>query len=94
MGFKTLAIQRKGSEVWNLLAETKSEFGKFGVLMNKVEKQVGTVQNTLQEVGKRTRAINKTLSAVEVLEMGPQKAAPLLDLGVESEEEFGDQPEE
>jgi DNA recombination protein RmuC len=94
MGFKTLAIQRKGSEVWNLLAATKSEFGKFGVLMNKIEKQVGTVQNTLQEVGQRTRAINKTLSAVEVLEMGPQKTAPLLDLGVESEEEFGDQPEE
>lgn len=78
MGFKTLAIQKKGSEVWNLLSATKNEFGKFGGLMNKVEKQVGTVQNTLHEVGVRTRAINKTLSAVEVLEMGPEKAVPLL----------------
>jgi DNA recombination protein RmuC len=86
MGFKTLAIQRKGSEVWNLLAETKGEFGKFGVLMNKVERQVGTVQNTLHEVGVRTRAINKTLSAVEVLEMGPAKAAPLLSPSTISDE--------
>jgi DNA recombination protein RmuC len=93
MGFKTLAIQKKGSEVWNLLAETKSEFGKFGVLMNKVEKQVGTVQNTLQEVGKRTRAINKALSGVEVLEMGPHKSAPLLNLDAESDEEPEDLPE-
>jgi DNA recombination protein RmuC len=85
MGFKTLAIQRKGSEVWNLLAETKGEFGKFGDLMNKVERQVGTVQNTLHEVGVRTRAINKTLSAVEVLEMGPSKAAPLLSPSTTSE---------
>lgn len=93
MGFKTLAIQRKGSEVWNLLAETKGEFGKFGVLMNKVERQVGTVQNTLHEVGVRTRAINKTLSAVEVLEMGPAKAAPLLSPSAISEEDPGSESE-
>ena len=86
MGFKTLAIQKKGSEVWNLLAATKTEFGKFGALMDKVEKQVGTVQNTLQEVGKRTRVINKTLKSVDVLEMGAPTASPLLDFAAESEE--------
>ncbi len=87
MGFKTLAIQKKGSEVWNLLAATKNEFGKFGILMNKVEKQVGTVQNTLHEVGVRTKAINKTLLAVEVLEMGPSEGHAVLDLPTESSDE-------
>jgi DNA recombination protein RmuC len=92
MGFKALAIQNKSSEVRNLLAKTKTEFGKFGVLMNSVETQVGTVQNTLQKVGVRTRAINKTLSEVEVIEMGPTKAIPLFDPNMEVEEESEDRP--
>jgi len=90
MAFRTLAIQKKGSEVWNLLAATKLEFGKFGVLMTKVEKQVGTVQNTLHEVGVRTRAINKTLSAVEILEMAPKVGTPLIEPGADGEEETED----
>ena len=81
MGFKTLAIQKKSSEVWSLLGATKSEFNKFGVLMNRVERQVGTVQNTLHEVGVRTRVINKTLRAVEVLDIGPGQSAALLEGG-------------
>ena len=79
MGFRALAIQNKSSEVRNLLAKTKTEFGKFGVLMATVETQVGTVQNTLQKVGVRTRAINKTLSEVEVVDLGPHNSVPLLD---------------
>lgn len=84
MGFRTLAIQQKGSEVWNILAAAKTEFGKFGGLMDKVEKQVGTVQNTLQEVGKRTRVINKTLKTVEVLEMSAP-AESILELAAEAD---------
>jgi DNA recombination protein RmuC len=87
MGFRTLAIQQKGSEVWNLLAATKNEFGKFGGLMDKVEKQVGTVQKTIGEVGKRTRIINKALRSVEILEMGAPKPAALFDLLAEEEDE-------
>jgi DNA recombination protein RmuC len=94
MAFRSLALQQKGSEIMTLLSETKSEFGKFGVLMNKVEKQVGTVQNTLKEVGVRTRAINKTLSGVEVLEMGPQKAVPLIEFSSNLEGESGEPWEE
>ena len=60
--------------------------------MNSVETQVGTVQNTLQKVGVRTRAINKTLSEVEVIEMGPTKAIPLFDPNMEVEEESEDRP--
>jgi DNA recombination protein RmuC len=68
MGFRTLAIQKKGSEVWKLLAATKVEFENFGGLMAKVEKQVGTVQSTLKLVNSKTRTINRRLRGVEVLD--------------------------
>jgi DNA recombination protein RmuC len=68
MGFRTLAIQKKGSEVWKLLAATKVEFENFGGLMARVEKQVGTVQSTLKLVSSKTRTINRRLHGVEVLE--------------------------
>ena len=64
MGFHMLAIQEKGDEVWKVLAATKTEFSKFGVLMTKMEDQVGTVQNTIQKLGVRTRAIDRTLREV------------------------------
>jgi len=68
MGFRTLAIQKKGSEVWKLLAATKVEFEKFGGLMARVEKQVGTVQSTLKLVSSKTRTINRRLRGVEILD--------------------------
>jgi DNA recombination protein RmuC len=68
MGFQTLAIQKKGSEVWNVLAAAKTQFGKFGDLMTQVERKVGSVQQTLQEIGTRTRVINRTLSTVDTVE--------------------------
>ena len=64
MGFHMLAIQEKGDEVWKVLEGAKKEFGTFEVLMTKMEGQVGTVQNTIQKLGVRTRAINKTLREV------------------------------
>ncbi|MGI4757523.1 MAG: DNA recombination protein RmuC [Janthinobacterium lividum] len=75
MGFRTLAIQKKGNEVWNVLGSIKKEFGKFEVLMNKVETNVRTVQNTLSDIGVRTRAINKNLHNVSELH-APDTAAP------------------
>jgi DNA recombination protein RmuC len=80
MGFKTLAIQKKSSEVWQILATTKVEFQNFGVLMTKVEKQVGTVQNTIKDVNSKTRTINRKLRGVEVLEMGPATAVAPVEL--------------
>jgi DNA recombination protein RmuC len=80
MGFKTLAIQRKSSEVWQILATTKVEFQNFGTLMAKVEKQVGTVQNTIKDVNSKTRTINRKLRGVEVLEMGPVMPTAQLEL--------------
>lgn len=67
MGFRTLAIQKKGNEVWNVLGNVKKEFGNFELLMNKVERNVTTVQNTLSEIGTRTRVINKKLHDVSEL---------------------------
>ena len=80
MVFQLVNLQKKGGEVWKVLATTRSEFQKFEDLMRKMEKQVGTVQNTIQEVGTRTRAINRTLRDVSsdtsdpVLPAGPQTA--------------------
>jgi DNA recombination protein RmuC len=68
MGFHMLAIQEKGDEVWKVLAATKTEFGKFGTLMSKMEDQVGTVQNTIQKLGVRTRAIDRTLREVSEID--------------------------
>ncbi len=67
MGFRTLAIQKKGSEVWNILGGVKTEFNKFENLMTKVENNVKTVQNTLSDIGVRTRAINRNLRGVSEL---------------------------
>jgi DNA recombination protein RmuC len=70
MGFHMLAIQEKGDEVWKVLEGTKREFNTFETLMTKMESQVGTVQNTIQKLGVRTRAINRTLREVGELDAG------------------------
>lgn len=72
MGFHMLHLQQKGDEVWQVLARAKDEFGKFEVLMGSMEKQVGTVQNTLEKLNTRTRVINKTLRDVS-LEETPER---------------------
>ncbi len=64
MGFNMLAFQEKGDEVWKILQGAKTEFAKFGTLMDKVEGDVSKIQKTLGEVGVRTRAINRTLREV------------------------------
>lgn len=72
MGFRTMAIQKKGNEVWKVLGSVKKEFGNFELLMNKVEDNVKTVQNTLGKIGTRTRVINKRLHDVSELEVLPE----------------------
>jgi DNA recombination protein RmuC len=70
MGFHTLAIQKKGDEVWRILSSTKTEFEKFGGLMDKVKKQVDTVQNTLGDLSSKTRSINRALKNVSSMDAG------------------------
>ncbi len=66
MGFHMLHMQQKGDEVWKVLANARKEFGTFEGLMGSMEKQVGTVQNTIEKLNTRTRAINRSLRDVNV----------------------------
>jgi len=67
MGFRTLAIEQRSSEVWRLLGEVKSEFGKFGGILEKAEKQLNTVSKSIGEAGRKTRTISRALRDVESL---------------------------
>ena len=64
MGFHTMAIQKKGDEVWRVLSRTKTEFTNFEGLLGNVVKQVGTVQNTLDKIRSKTTTINRALKNV------------------------------
>lgn len=81
MGFRTLAIQKRTGEVWSILGAVKTEFGKFGGLLEKVQKNLQTAGDQLEEViGKRTRAIERKLRTVEQLPIeDSRKILPLDD---------------
>lgn len=66
MGFHMLQMQEKGDEVWKVLANARKEFGTFEKLMDKMTDDVGRVQGTIDKLGVRTRAINRTLRDVSV----------------------------
>ncbi len=70
MGFRTLAIEKRSSEVWKILAAVKTEFGKFGGILARVKKQLDTASNTIEETGVRTRAMERKLKEVEQLPVG------------------------
>jgi len=81
MGFRTLAIQKRSSEVWNLLAGVKTEFGKFGEALSGVKEKLDQAARKMEDVDVRSRAITRKLRDVEELPSNPQ---PLLkDLLVE-----------
>jgi len=67
MGFRTLAIEQRSSEVWSLLGAVKSEFGKFAGILEKAEKQISTVGRSLGEASRKTRTIERRLRGVESL---------------------------
>src|SRR3954451_9451606 len=75
MGFRTLAIQKRSSEVWNLLAGVKNEFAKFGALLDGVKKKLDQASLQLDDVARKSRTIEKRLNQVEELPSNPQ---PLL----------------
>jgi DNA recombination protein RmuC len=66
MGFHMLQMQEKGDEVWKVLASARKEFGNFEGLMDKMSADVGRVQGTIDKLGVRTRAINRTLRDVSL----------------------------
>ncbi len=72
MGFHMLDLKQKGDEVWKVLANARKEFGNFETLMGSMERQVGTVQNTIEKLNTRTRAINKSLRDVSLDDSEPR----------------------
>lgn len=71
MGFRTLAIEKRSSEVWQVLAAAKDEFRKYGDVWDKLGKQLSAAQNTVQAAGTRTRAVERTLRDVESVNVEP-----------------------
>ncbi|KAF0140984.1 MAG: hypothetical protein FD122_1990 [Stygiobacter sp.] len=65
MGFRTLAIEKRSSEVWSLLGAVKAEFGKFGDVLEKTQKKLQEASNTIEDASKRTRVIERKLKSVE-----------------------------
>jgi DNA recombination protein RmuC len=90
MGFKTLAIEKRSSEVWGLLGMVKNEFGKFAVLLEKTQKKIQEASHTIEDAAKKTRTIEKKLKNVEnAPTLGGEEAAESLklELGDETVEE-------
>jgi DNA recombination protein RmuC len=93
MGFKTLAIQKRSSEVWQILGAVKREFETFGGMMEKAQKNIQTGLNQLDDVmGKRTRAIQRrlknvtTLTEAETKNILPELSDPSLSFEDEDED--------
>jgi len=84
MGFRTLAIQKRSSEVWKLLGAVKTEFGKFGDTLEGVKRKLDQASNTMDEAAKRSRVIQRKLRNVEEL---PAAETQLLLTGSDSYEE-------
>ena len=78
MGFRTLAIEKQASEAWQVLAAVKTEFGKFGGVLDKVKRQLDTASRSIEETGTRTRVMERKLRSVESLP--DDKATELLGL--------------
>ena len=79
MGFRTLALEKRSSEVWQVLGAVKTEFGKFGGMLDKARTQTETVLKTLTDADVRTRAMDRVLRKVEALPEGSSQALLPLD---------------
>lgn len=79
MGFRTLALEKRSSEVWQVLGAVKTEFGKFGDVLAKVKSQTQTVLNTLDNAETRSRAMSRALKTVEALPQDQAKQVLPLD---------------
>ncbi len=78
VGFQTLAIEKRAHEVWTVLGAVKTEFGKFGGVLEKVQKQLNTASKTLDESARRTRAMERSLRTVA--QLPAEQAAAILSL--------------
>ncbi len=92
MGFRTLAVQKRSSEVWSVLGAVKTEFGKFSEQLNRVQKQLNSASGSLETLrSTRTNQIEKKLRNVETMDSLESKE--VLELPSEAlEDEIGDEP--
>lgn len=77
MGFRTLAIEKRSSEVWKVLGAVKTEFGKFGEILDKVGEKLEQAQKQIEQTGVRSRAIERQLREVEALPVPDQATLDL-----------------
>ena len=84
MGFRTLAIEQRSSEVWQILGAVKAEFGKFGDVLDKVKKKLDEAGKHIDATGARTRAIERRLRGVESL--ADEDAQARMELPVEDDD--------
>ena len=86
MGFRTLAIEKRSSEVWKVLGAVKTEFGKFGEVLDKVSEKLEQAQKQIEQTGVRSRAIQRQLREVEALPAA-DAATALAGLAADAEEQ-------
>jgi DNA recombination protein RmuC len=67
MGFRSLALQKRSSEVWQLLGAIKGEFDKYGDAVSSLARQLNAASNSVDNLGRRTRVMSRKLKEVEVL---------------------------
>ena len=82
MGFKTLLVQERSSEVWNILAAVKTEFATFGTQLSKVRTQLNTASSSLENLeGTRTRAMERKMRDIELIDSN--ESSQILDLDID-----------
>ena len=85
MGFRTLVIEQRSSEIWVLLGEVKTEFSKFGDVIDATQKKLDDASKQFEKVGQRTRAINRKLKGVEALPIADSSSLAMLEVDDEIE---------
>jgi DNA recombination protein RmuC len=73
MGFRTLAIEKRSSEVWTLLGAVKTEFGRFGDILDKTQKKLQEASNTIEDAARKSRSIGRKLKNVQELSADDSK---------------------
>ena len=85
MGFKTLAIEKRSSEVWEILGAVKTEFGNFGTILEKTKKKLQEATNVIDQAGVRSRVIERKLRTVQ--ELPQEQSIALLGEAIEIEQD-------
>ena len=77
MGFRTLAVEKRSSEVWEILGAVKTEFGKFGEILEKTQKKLQEASNTIDTAAQKSRTIERRLKTVQSFPISSEEETPL-----------------